>query len=55
LHKIAWAKHGFHGPLGTVTGDADGAIVGLLTMEVDAVLPMPDANLMPALLDKLLV
>ena len=53
LQELAWTKHGFRGPLGTVTGDADSAIAGLLPAEIDAVLPMPDANVMLALLDKL--
>ena len=53
LQELAWTKHGFRGPLGTVTGDADSAIAGLLPAEIDAVLPMPDANVMLALLEKL--
>lgn len=53
LQELAWTKHGFRGPLGTATGDADSAIAGLLPAEIDAVLPMPDANVMLALLEKL--
>ncbi len=53
LQELAWTKHGFRGPLGTATGNADSAIAGLLPAEIDAVLPTPDANVMLALLDKL--
>lgn len=53
LQELAWTKHGFRGPLGTATGNADRAITGLLPAEVDAVLPMPDAAVMLSLLSKL--
>jgi len=53
LQELAWTKHGFRGPLGTVTGTADSAIAGLLPAEVDAILPMPDAGVMLSLLDLL--
>ncbi|AYG59046.1 substrate-binding domain-containing protein [Rhizobium jaguaris] len=53
LQELAWTKHGFRGPLGTATGNADSAIAGLLPAEIDAVLPIPDASVMLALLDKL--
>ncbi|KPH07965.1 hypothetical protein CO657_08065 [Rhizobium acidisoli] len=50
LQELAWTRHGFRGPLGTATGNADSAIGSLLPAEVDAVLPMPDAGLMLSLL-----
>ena len=53
LQELAWTKHGFRGPLGTVTGTADSAIAGLLPSEVDAILPMPDSGVMLSLLNLL--
>jgi hypothetical protein len=53
LQELAWTNHGFRGPLGTVTGTAAGPVAGLLPAEVDAVLPVSDATVMLALLDKL--
>jgi len=53
LQELAWTRHGFRGPLGTATGAADSAIGGLLPAEIDAVLPMPAADVMLALLQKL--
>lgn len=50
LQEMAWTRHGFRGPLGTFTGTADSAIAGLLPAEIDAVLPMPDASVMLAML-----
>lgn len=53
LQELAWTRHGFRGPLGTVTGTADAAISGMLPAAVDAILPMPDADVMLPLLDLL--
>lgn len=53
LQELAWTKHGFRGPLGAVTGTTDGAIAAMLPAEVDAILPMPDADVMLPLLDLL--
>jgi len=53
LQQLAWEKHGFRGPLGAPTGNASGAVAGLLPADIDAVLPMPDAGTMLALLDLL--
>lgn len=50
LQELAWSKHGFRGPLGTVTGGADAAIAGVRPAEIEAVLPMPSADVMLALL-----
>ena len=52
LQQLAWSKHGFRGPLGTVAGDAD-AIAGVRPAEIEAVLPMPSADVMLALLDQM--
>jgi len=52
LQQLAWSKHGFRGPLGTVAGDA-GAIAGVRPAEIEAVLPMPSADVMLSLLTQL--
>ena len=49
LQQLAWSKHGLRGPLGTVAGDAN-AIAGVRPAEIEAVLPMPSADVMLALL-----
>lgn len=53
LQEIAWTRHGFRGPLGQPASTAEGAVKGLLPEEISAVLPMPDAEVMLALLAKL--
>jgi hypothetical protein len=53
LQELAWTRHGFRGPLGTATGNADSAIGSLLPAEVDAILPMPDAGVLLSLLPTL--
>ena len=53
LQELAWTKHGFRGPLGTATGQATDAVKGLLPDQIEAVLPMPAADVMLALLDLL--
>ena len=53
LQELAWTRHGFRGPLGSFATNANAAIAGLLPAEVSAVLPMPDADVMLALLGKL--
>ncbi|MCB9992082.1 MAG: hypothetical protein H6873_00340 [Hyphomicrobiaceae bacterium] len=53
LQELAWTKHGFRGPLGSVTGAANSAIAGLLPAEVSAVLPIPSANVMLRFLERL--
>ncbi|PDS97616.1 hypothetical protein CO659_13240 [Rhizobium sp. S9] len=50
--SLSSTRHGFRGPLGTATGNAD-AIGSLLSAEVDAILPMPDAGVMLSLLPTL--
>ena len=53
LQEIAWTRHGFRGPLGQPASAAEGAVKGLLPQEISSVLPMPDADIMLALLAKL--
>ena len=53
LQELAWSKHGFRGPLGTVAGGADAAIAGVRPAEIEAVLPMPSADVMLALLSQM--
>ena len=53
MQELAWRKHGFRGPLGSITGEADGAVAGLLPEAIGAVLPIPAADVMLAFLDRL--
>jgi hypothetical protein len=53
LLEIAWEDHGFRGPLGTVGKARNALLQSRLIERIDAVLPMPDAPVMLALLDKL--
>lgn len=53
LQALAWARHGFRGPLGAATGLADKDIAGLLPDTVSAVLPMPAADVMLPYLQQL--
>ena len=53
LQQIAWTRHGFRGPVGSVIGEADAALAALLPPEIDAVLPLPDAATMLKLLQSL--
>lgn len=53
IQEIAWREHGFRGPLGTATGSASDVMRDLLPDRLDAVLPMPDARVMMAILDRL--
>jgi hypothetical protein len=50
LQELAWTKHGFRGPLGTAAGGAGSAIASVRPAEIEAVLPMPSADVMLALL-----
>ncbi|MCF4165316.1 hypothetical protein L2U69_06645 [Zavarzinia compransoris] len=53
LQEIAWADHGFRGPLGTsgIGGHPD--IAALVPERLDAIAPMPEAAVMLSLLDRL--
>ena len=53
VQQLAWTKHGFRGPLGALAGEASGPIAGLLPTEIDAVLPLPAADVMLQLLQRL--
>ena len=53
LQAIAWTRHGFRGPLGRPASAAEGAVKGMLPEEISSVLPMPDADVMLALLARL--
>ncbi|MBR1219640.1 hypothetical protein JQ557_16660 [Bradyrhizobium sp. U87765 SZCCT0131] len=51
--ELAWEDHGFRGPLGTIGKARNALLQSRLIDRVDAVLPMPDAPVMLALLDRL--
>jgi hypothetical protein len=51
--ELAWEDHGFRGPLGTIGKARNPLLQSRLIDRVDAVLPMPDAPVMMALLDRL--
>lgn len=53
VQNLAWTKHGFRGPLGTISGTADAAISGLLPDDIGAIVPIPAADVMLAFLDRL--
>lgn len=53
LLELAWEEHGFRGPLGTVGKARNPLLQSRLAERIDAVLPMPDAPVMLALLDRL--
>jgi hypothetical protein len=51
--ELAWEDHGFRGPLGTIGKARNPLLQSRLIDRIDAVLPMPDAPVMMALLDHL--
>lgn len=51
--EMAWEDHGFRGPLGTIGKARNTLLEQRLIDRIDAVLPMPDAPVMLALLDRL--
>jgi len=53
LLELAWEEHGFRGPLGTIGKARNALLQSRLLERIDAVLPMPDAPVMLALLDRL--
>jgi hypothetical protein len=53
LLELAWEDHGFRGPLGTIGKARNELLQSRLIERIDAVLPMPDAPAMMALLDRL--
>ena len=53
LLELAWEDHGFRGPLGSVGKARNTLLQSRLIERIDSVLPMPDAPVMLALLDRL--
>ena len=53
VQEMAWQDHGFRGPLGSIGKSSNPMLESRLIAKVDAVLPMPEAPAMLALLDKL--
>jgi hypothetical protein len=53
LLELAWEEHGFRGPLGTIGKARNALLESRLLERIDAVLPIPDAPVMLALLDRL--
>ena len=51
--ELAWEDHGFRGPLGTIGKSRNPLLQSRLIDRIEAVLPMPDAPAMMALLDRL--
>src|SRR5215813_9965745 len=51
--ELAWEDHGFRGPLGTIGKARNMLLQSRLLERIEAVLPMPDAPVMMALLDRL--
>jgi hypothetical protein len=54
LLELAWEEHGFRGPLGTIGKARNTLLQSRLIERIDAVLPMPEAPAMLALLDRLM-
>jgi hypothetical protein len=53
LLELAWEDHGFRGPLGSIGKARNPMLQSRLIERIDAVLPMPDAPAMMALLDRI--
>ena len=53
LLELAWEDHGFRGPLGSIGKARNPLLQSRLIERIDAVLPMPEAPAMMALLDRL--
>ena len=53
LLELAWEEHGFRGPLGSIGKSRNPLLQSRLIDRIDAVLPMPEAPVMMALLDRL--
>src|SRR6202043_930066 len=53
LLELAWEEHGFRGPLGTIGKARNALLESRLLDRIDAVLPIPDAPAMLALLERL--
>jgi len=53
LLDLAWEDHGFRGPLGTIGKSRNALLESRLIDRIDAILPMPEAPAMLALLERL--
>jgi hypothetical protein len=53
LQTIGWQDHGFRGPLGAVGATTNPLVAGRMPAEVSDVAPMPEVNVMLAILDAL--
>lgn len=53
LQTIAWAEHGFRGPLGAPGAGAHPEVAAMVPEHLDAIAPMPEAAVMLALLERL--
>jgi hypothetical protein len=53
LQTIGWQDHGFRGPLGAIGATTNPLVAGRMPAEVSNVAPMPDVNVMLAILDAL--
>lgn len=53
LQTIGWQDHGFRGPLGAIGATTNPLVTGRMPAEVSNVAPMPDVNVMLAILDAL--
>ena len=51
VQEIAWTDHGFRGPLATLGGNENPLFAEHVLKQVDAVVPMPDATTMLALIE----
>ena len=49
--ELAWEDHGFRGPLGTIGKTQSPLLHARMLNSIDAVLPMPEAAAMMALID----
>jgi hypothetical protein len=53
LQEIGWRDHGFRGPLGAIGAETDPMIAGRMPDQIAAVAPMPDIEVMLAILGAL--
>jgi hypothetical protein len=53
LQEIGWRDHGFRGPLGAIGAETDALIKGRMPAQLTSITPMPDIDVMLALLQAL--
>ena len=51
LQQIGWREHGFRGPIGTIGADTNPLVAGRMPAQISAVAPMPDIEVMLAILE----